>query len=146
MDKRFLDMKSVKILRLAKNPMVNNDFIGSKVISYLSIFRGRKVDYISTIYNIPRLTLWIRNDFILFTFLLKKTALGLPVIQVHHLNDNIQEIFALNKPVQKKNIFWLRDELKSLNPLSAFLLFTVPIVHEHQTRQWDHGVYIAQTR
>ena len=143
MDKRFLDMKSVKILRLAKNPMVNNDFIGSKVISYLiQYFEEEKIDYISTIYNMSPglIRFWIRNDFIPIHVSLEKDGLwDYPVIQVHHLNDNIQEIFALNNiRFRKKILFWLRDELKSLNPLSAFLLFTVPISFTNIKR--DSGI------
>ena len=71
MDKRFLDMKSVKILRLAKNPMVNNDFIGSKVISYLiQYFEEEKIDYISTFITCrPGLIrFWIEMISSLFTF------------------------------------------------------------------------------
>ncbi len=140
LDNNFKKMRSVKILRFAKNPMIQNDFIGSKFISLIvQYFENEKIDYISASYNSSPglIRFWIRNDFIPIHIFLEKEGLwDFRVIQVHPLNDDNVGLFTINNiRFRKKVLFWLRDELKTINPLSAFLLFTIPITYSNKTNQ-----------
>ncbi len=140
LDEKFKKMKSVKILRFAKNPMIQNDFIGSKFISLIvQYFENEKIDYISASYNSSPglIRFWIRNDFIPIHIFLEKEGLwDFRIIQVHPLNDDNIGLFTINNiRFRKKILFWLRDELKTINPLSAFLLFTIPITYSNKTNQ-----------
>ena len=137
MEENFKNRKSARILRFAKNPMIQNDFIGSKCISLITqFFDHEKIDYISASFNSSPglIRFWIRNDFIPIHIFLEKEGLwDYRVIQVHPLNDKMLEMFMINNiRFRKKILFWLRNELKNINPLSAFLLFTIPLTYSNK--------------
>ncbi len=132
LDSLFLQNESIEIRRIAKNPTVQNDFIGSSFLHLLAYtLENTSLRFLTVSFNATSglLRFWIRNSFVpLYISHEQSEIWDHPVYLLHPLDpDLVPAIQNYNLKFKNSFLFWLRDELSNLDPLSAYLLFTTPL-------------------